>query len=176
MWCDGQSRSEPPISANERGLFAGLGAVEGGRRKILTGLFAFLQSFSLESVLRKSEEGTDMMMAFIKLSFPPSPWSEVLCKVIFSCPRQDFHYDFYRNNPDADNSSPRNNLVPIQFSLRLQNSIHEPCVITMLLQTHLNDLCLFPLITTFKFSRFSGYSCSILDCRNTSTYFWLFAL
>lgn len=50
MWCDRQPGSQPSISANEHDLFAGLGAVGGGRRMILTGLFAFLQRFSLESV------------------------------------------------------------------------------------------------------------------------------
>lgn len=50
MWCDRQPGSQPFISANEHDLFAGLRAVGGGRRMILTGLFAFLQRFSLESV------------------------------------------------------------------------------------------------------------------------------
>lgn len=50
MQCDRQPGSEPSISANEHDLFAGLGAVGCERRMILTGLFAFLPSFSLESV------------------------------------------------------------------------------------------------------------------------------
>lgn len=87
MWCDRQPGSQPSISANEHDLFAGLGAVGGGRRMILKGLFAFLQSFGLQSVLGGSEEGTDMMMAFIML-----PWSEMLHKVIISCVRPDFDH------------------------------------------------------------------------------------
>lgn len=68
MWCDRQPGSQPSISANEHDLFAGLGgggvggAVGCERRMILTGLFAFLPSFSLLSVLgveRREQIGCD---------------------------------------------------------------------------------------------------------------------
>lgn len=62
MWCDRQPRSQPSISANEHDLFAGLGAVGCERRMILTGLFAFLPSFSLQSApreVRREQIGCD---------------------------------------------------------------------------------------------------------------------
>lgn len=61
MWCDRQPGSQPSISANEHDLFARMATVGCERRMILTGLFAFLPSFSLEGVPGGSEGGTDMM-------------------------------------------------------------------------------------------------------------------